>query len=110
MNCPKCGAAARGKFCPKCGTALETARCATCQAKLEPGARFCTQCGARVRGAGVTNTAWYIAGAVILALIVVLLLFPFRTRPLPQLIGSEPTGGAVRSATPPPLSANMREN
>jgi hypothetical protein len=111
MKCPKCGAAARGKFCPECGTALETAACRACQAKLEPGARFCTQCGVRVHGAGPNNTPWYIAGAAILALIIVVLLFPFRTRPLPSIIGSEPPNpDVVRSATPPPLSANMREN
>ena len=111
MKCPKCGAAAQGKFCPECGTALESARCAACQARLEPDARFCTQCGTRVHALAAANTPWYVAGAAIIALILVLVLPTFRSQPSQPV---EPTGPFQQSdptgATPPPLSANMREN
>jgi hypothetical protein len=111
MKCPKCGASAQGKFCPDCGTALETARCAACQAKLEPGARFCTQCGTRVQAVAAANTPWYIAGAAIIALILVLVLPTFREQPSQPADATGPfqQSGAT-GATPPPLSANMREN
>ncbi|MCC7355679.1 MAG: zinc-ribbon domain-containing protein [Anaerolineae bacterium] len=50
-TCPNCEAplATNAKFCPECGTKLKTAdKCAKCGAKLTPGAKFCPECGEKV--------------------------------------------------------------
>jgi len=50
-TCPNCEAplATNAKFCPECGTKLKgAAHCASCGAKLNPGARFCAECGTKV--------------------------------------------------------------
>jgi hypothetical protein len=109
MKCPNCGVDAKGRFCPECGTPLETVRCAACQAKLETGARFCTQCGARAGGSLSANAPWYVAGAAILALILVLLLPDLQKQPAPSMAPPF-AGGNAGTPTPPPLSDNMREN
>jgi membrane protease subunit (stomatin/prohibitin family) len=47
-TCPKCEAplAVNAKFCPECGTKLKSAeKCAKCGSKLTPGAKFCPECG-----------------------------------------------------------------
>ena len=48
-TCPNCEAplASNAKFCPECGTKLKNAvrRCPHCEAKLPPGAKFCPECG-----------------------------------------------------------------
>jgi len=47
-TCPNCEAplATNAKFCPECGTKLKgAAQCASCGAKLTPGAKFCAECG-----------------------------------------------------------------
>jgi membrane protease subunit (stomatin/prohibitin family) len=49
-SCPKCGApqATNAKFCPECGTKIKTAEhCSQCGAKLTAGAKFCPECGAK---------------------------------------------------------------
>jgi len=45
--CPHCGAkAGSGKFCGACGKELHaSANCPACNAKLNPGAKFCGECG-----------------------------------------------------------------
>ncbi len=48
--CPKCGAALQpgAKFCPECGTRLAQGRfCAECGATVAANAKFCPECGAR---------------------------------------------------------------
>jgi hypothetical protein len=48
--CPHCGAAVNGgKFCQQCGQTL-TAKpcCPKCHAPMEPGSRFCADCGTPV--------------------------------------------------------------
>lgn len=48
--CPNCGNQATGNFCSNCGAgkpAVPTA-CPTCNAPIEPGAKFCNQCGTRL--------------------------------------------------------------
>ena len=47
-KCPKCGAAASGKFCPECGTAKPAENSWTCKAcgAVNKG-NFCTECGAK---------------------------------------------------------------
>jgi membrane protease subunit (stomatin/prohibitin family) len=47
-SCPKCGApqATNAKFCPECGTKIKTAdQCSKCGAALTAGAKFCPECG-----------------------------------------------------------------
>lgn len=87
MKCPNCGTQSSGRFCPSCGSSLKASQCAECGANLVPGARFCTSCGAEAgAGAGARartteaaggqsgNLPWYIAGGVLLVLIIVLLV------------------------------------
>lgn len=50
-TCPKCNAplAANAKFCPECGAKIKAeAHCTQCGAKLKAGAKFCADCGAKV--------------------------------------------------------------
>lgn len=51
-TCGSCGAATLGKkFCPECGTRTATATaefCGECGNKTAPGAKFCTDCGAKL--------------------------------------------------------------
>ena len=48
--CPHCGAkAGPGKFCGECGKELHAkTECGACHAKLNPGVKFCAECGAKV--------------------------------------------------------------
>jgi membrane protease subunit (stomatin/prohibitin family) len=52
--CPKCGAAniAGAKFCSDCGAKMETTAqtfpCAKCGAQLQAGSKFCNDCGTKV--------------------------------------------------------------
>jgi hypothetical protein len=51
-SCPNCEAplAVNAKFCPECGTKLKGAsHCTQCGAKLTPGAKFCAACGETVK-------------------------------------------------------------
>lgn len=54
-TCPNCEAplAVNAKFCPECGAKLKgAAHCTECGAKLTPGAKFCPECGTRTTPAG----------------------------------------------------------
>jgi hypothetical protein len=74
IKCPGCGANASGRFCNACGTPLSgAATCPACRQPLQPGARFCRQCGTAV-GAGTAAGAgsrdrqpWIVAGAAAIA-------------------------------------------
>jgi hypothetical protein len=47
VNCPACGAEAKGgKFCHDCGASLAPkTECSKCGSKIVPGAKFCPECG-----------------------------------------------------------------
>jgi len=105
MKCPSCGAAASGNFCASCGNPLNAKKCPSCGAAVPPGSRFCTGCGntlsggggAKNRGAqsstpgGNTNLAWWVAGAL-MVVVLIALGYPVLTR------GNGPAGGG---AAPP---------
>lgn len=136
MKCPNCGTESSGRFCPTCGASLRASKCASCGASLVPGARFCTRCGAEagtaggtVRPAGhrtareggdadgdsgSTNLPWYIAGAVLTALVVILVLPMIRDDGSSDAVrtplgGAGGIPGAVAPGTPPPLTGTPRE-
>ena len=51
LRCARCGAHPEpgAKFCTGCGASLSTATaCPSCRAPFEPGTRFCTSCGTPV--------------------------------------------------------------
>lgn len=47
VRCPKCDAQVKGsKFCPDCGEKMQPSdACPKCAAKIEPGKKFCGECG-----------------------------------------------------------------
>jgi membrane protease subunit (stomatin/prohibitin family) len=50
VPCSKCGHqnAPGAKFCTECGAKQGPATCANCQAELTPGSKFCNECGQKV--------------------------------------------------------------
>jgi hypothetical protein len=117
MKCANCGTESKGSFCPTCGAQLRASSCGECGADLPPGARFCTRCGTAV-GAGTARTAagpggtpnlpWYIAGAVLLVLILILLVPMLTDRDSSPAAPFTPMGGTTPGA-PPPLEGTPRE-
>jgi hypothetical protein len=122
MKCPNCGTQSTGRFCSSCGASLRAADCSGCGTKLVPGARFCTQCGTpaadapaarRLAGAGTgdagsSNLPWYIAGAVLVVLIVILVL-PMVRDDSGASVTRAPFTGSGAPGTPPPLTGTPRE-
>ena len=52
-TCPKCEAplATNAKFCPECGEKIKHAVfCSRCGEKMASGAKFCPECGAKAGG------------------------------------------------------------
>jgi hypothetical protein len=49
LVCPQCRTETHGaKFCPACGHKMaQQVQCTACPAMLQPGTRFCTECGQR---------------------------------------------------------------
>jgi hypothetical protein len=117
MICPNCSADATGNFCASCGAPLSPAACASCGATLVPTARFCTQCGTAVGKAGRQPTPrgsslpWYLAGGILLVLLIILLLPRLTGRD--DGVATQPAGpfqqGAAPAGTPPPLTGTPRE-
>jgi|WetSurMetagenome_2_1015567.scaffolds.fasta_scaffold1014890_2 hypothetical protein len=61
-TCPKCYAplAKNAKFCPECGAKLKTeAHCTQCGAQLKGEAKFCAECGTQV---GAAEPSVYLSG------------------------------------------------
>ena len=87
MHCTQCGVEGTGRFCPSCGASLGVAGCRRCGVRLPAGTRFCTSCGTPVggglaRGTGAKERApgggtggpdlgWWVAGALLVAVLVV---------------------------------------
>lgn len=89
-NCSECGKPSTGNFCQHCGAKLGGRFCNQCGAEVGGGAQFCNQCGEKVAGGGSArasagarreaaaavvggqNLPWWIAGAAMFVLIVVL--------------------------------------
>lgn len=109
MKCPNCGAPAAGKFCSQCGGPLAGAGCRNCAAPLQPGARFCTNCGTRVGEARKGRAQWLYAGLAAAALIALAgVLLDRESAPVTPASAGAP--GAAAGGSPPALSDNMREN
>lgn len=118
--CPECGKAATGNFCPHCGAKLGGRFCNQCGAKAGPAAAFCNQCGAKVDGAGSgghrtaaasvvsgQNLPWWIAGAAMFVLIVVLGVSMVQPGgpSVPAGTPGAPFAGGAGTGTPPDLSS-----
>ena len=103
MNCPRCGSEATGSFCSTCGAGLTAVSCRKCGAGLSAGARFCHACGHPVAAAGSAGVPawlpWGLAGALLAALLIVLVA---RTGPGGGGPGSV-TEPAAAGAVPPAL-------
>lgn len=50
VNCPACGAEAKGgKFCPECGASLVAkTECPKCGSQIAAGIKFCPECGQKI--------------------------------------------------------------
>ena len=114
MKCPSCGTDVEGgRFCANCGAALEKPKCPSCGHKPPAGARFCNQCGTAM-GASPTVThasgnqvAWWMAGALLLGLILVI-AYPVYGPGRPDAtapVVAGPAAGPVPVGAPPDLSS-----
>ena len=120
VSCPRCGAAASGHFCSSCGSSLAALTCPSCAATFSPGARFCPRCGTSLTGdpAGGSraalgaaapwraraepSVAWWITGASLVALILVI-AWPIL-RPEGGPLGPS-AAGTPMAGSPPDLSS-----
>jgi tetratricopeptide (TPR) repeat protein len=114
--CPECGKAATGNFCQHCGAKLGGRFCNQCGAKVAPAAVFCNQCGSKVDGGGAghraaaasvvggQNLPWWIAGAAMFVLIVVVGVN--MVQPGPATPAADPAAPFAGTGTgqPPDLS------
>lgn len=114
--CPECSKPSTGNFCQHCGAKLGGRFCNQCGNKVSGGAKFCNQCGSGVdagrsggagRAAGTVfggqNLPWWIAGAAMF--VVIMILGVSAVRPAGP---SAPTGAATVApgavGAPPDLS------
>jgi len=137
-KCPECGKTSTGNFCQHCGAKLGGRFCNQCGAELDAGARFCNQCGEKVAGGaarapagahreaaaavvGGQNLPWWIAGAAMFVLIVVLgvrMVTPrgspaptATAQPVAPFAGGGSTPACASSGAPPDISNfSMRQS
>lgn len=119
--CPRCGAAATGKFCSECGASLAPLSCPSCGHAPPPGARFCNKCGGALASPGAlaetsapaggdSQLAWWIAGSTLIVLIVLMAWPVIRPKPANQAPAAAAApfagggGGAPGTGSPPDLS------
>lgn len=128
--CPQCGKPASGNFCQHCGASMGGRFCTQCGGELTAGSRFCSQCGkpvgastpageaapanppsGRVPGVhrqaaaaaiGGSNLPWWIAGAAMFVMILVVGYFTVRKSP-PT---AQPPGGPAAQADNPAAGAS----
>jgi tetratricopeptide (TPR) repeat protein len=120
--CPECSKPAIGNFCQNCGAKLGGRFCNQCGGKISSGAKFCNQCGTKA-GAGAAgavaphrvaaaaafggqNLAWWIAGAAMFVLIMVLGVRMVRPAgpAAPGGAVTAPAAAAGTTGTPPDIS------
>jgi Double zinc ribbon len=103
--CPQCGEPSTGNFCQHCGAKLGGRFCTQCGSELAAGTAFCNQCGAESAGGGAAggghraaaaagvggrNLPWWIAGVLLIILIV------FVSRSMVRQLGpAAPTGSGA---------------
>jgi len=83
-TCPKCGAAASGKFCHGCGAPVIGEVCPKCKANLSPGAKFCHACGSPAQGGSVTRDSripWIVAACAVVVSVLVLVVGTGQSQP-----------------------------
>lgn len=114
-TCATCGATVTGRFCSACGTPMGASACRGCGGPLAPGARFCPACGQGIgstsgpaASAGADRTPWIIAGAMLVALLAVLLVTMSRSAPT-AVSAAEPGAAAMAEGDggAPPDISNM---
>lgn len=117
-RCPACDRAATGNFCQHCGAELGGRFCNQCGNQAAPGASFCNQCGSELGGGatgaggaapgvgsaertaairtagGAQNLPWWIAGAAMFVVIVVIGVNMVQPGP------AAPPGGTTTPAAP----------
>ncbi|MDA0327760.1 MAG: hypothetical protein O2958_01915 [Gemmatimonadetes bacterium] len=119
LACPLCGKSATGNFCQHCGGNLGGRFCNKCGGKVAAGASFCNECGEKVGGGGGRNKGdhrvaaaatvggqnlpWWIAGAAMFAMIVVLGVSMVQPGGPVAPAGSSTTS-AAGAGTPPDIS------
>lgn len=108
MKCSACQTEASGAYCPTCGAPLDGATCKTCEAPLIAGARYCTQCGDAVREREATVST-YVTSIVLLVLALGLIIPRLGGDRAASNLSLQPTGGAVGTGAPPPLTGTPRE-
>ena len=116
--CPKCGKAASGSFCQECGAKIGERFCPECGAQMSMTAKYCNQCGNRIRASehraaatatlGGKNLPWWIAGAAMIALIAMLGI-QMMQRGGPSTPSASPvtnqSGVGAMTGSPPDLSS-----
>lgn len=111
VTCASCGAVGVGRFCSTCGTPRGATACRNCGGAVISGSRFCPGCGQGI-GAGAAGvrserTPWIIAGAALVALLVVLLVMVSRSSSTPVAAAEAGPGAGPAEAgggTPPDIS------
>ena len=111
MKCSRCGSESDGAFCSNCGAELSPTRvCARCGSALQPGAHYCTQCGARAGGSRAI-LRWALPAGVALAALAIGYALGRDGEPSRggQVAQAPLAGDDDRRGAPPPLTGSMRD-